>query len=240
MNNEILYVPIFRAKEGELVAISKLEKDAKDRILPLIDLYAPAIGNKHPIEVHLKKFFTKIERYWQSREFIVDTSGLDPNTQIEGKHHLIWVINTLSEMGLNFYICTPLSKNMPYQNSILEMVSRGAIKNIFVRVHREDLETVDDLNSELSRHISTLNLSSINCILLFDLKHIADEKSLEDMIEILSTCLPECQLPHWKRVVVAGSSFPVDVSKIKPNSQERIPRLELKLWNSMLAIEPLI
>ena len=230
----ISYVPILKTKRAEFSAISQLSQAVKSKFIPLFEIEPvaidPDIGTPDKsYNEHLNDFGKKLSNSCSELPIIyIDGILIEDQFISPGDTYPITnAINQARAAGLHVVPVSSPTRNVNYLNAI-DGLNQG---EICLRL------TVTDLaNPQLiSSYISRLNISYQNIDIVIDLRDsITDENLQSGQSQTLAVGLINNlhNLNNFRRVILAGGSFPVDLSQISIGVYSQ-PRLEWFLWQSL-------
>ena len=238
------YVPILRPKQGEVLAIRELSEVAQKRITPFFDVHRVQIKNgkkEKSLDEHLDSIIERICENWPSkREFFWDLFSIELSERLQnGKHPVLWFGQSLYNKQMTPIPTIGTDRDDSYIKAIQSLLARGLADSICVRILRDDLETPIETINDLTDIMNRLEISPSKCHLLIDMRFV-EEAQIETIVETVSEFTSQCNIDFWKTFTFSSSSFPVDMAQFKPDSDSRVPRVELKLWNALMNAEPLI
>lgn len=126
-----------------------------------------------------------------------------------------------------------------YLKAIQQLIKKGISDSVCLRILPDDLESPNEAFKELIYILKRLEISQSNCHLLIDMR-VIEESLIENIIEAVSEFTNKWDMYKWITFTFSSSSFPVDMSGVPPNSDVRVPRVEIKLWNALTKAGPLI
>ena len=239
MKNELLYVPILKAKEGEFKGLETIKKENLKKISPLFEI--PSIpwnyeddAEGKSIDSHLEKMGKKIFDAIGDTPFFVDSRYIDGDRTMEnGLHHMEYLFQDFRDRQLHAIPVITLSKMIVYQ-TVVKKIQNLDRNGICLRIELSDL-TKKDFNIELTSFLESMEVEFDNVDLLIDLKNIKDED--QDLLLLTLESVINIKLPNldqWRNLIVSGTSFPENLSQIGANTVDRINRIEWNLFNDLL------
>jgi len=238
------YVPILRPKQGEVWAIRDLSEVAQERITPFFDIHRVQIkdGKKEKsLDAHLDSIIKRICKDWPSnREFLWDLFSIALSERLQIKYHpVLGFGESLFNNKMTAIPTIGTDRDEAYLMAVKSLLNKGMADSICLRILRDDLETPMESVSQINTILNRLDISQSSCHLLIDMR-VVEERLIEDNIEAVSEFTSELDMDMWKTFTFSSSSFPIDMSWLPPDSDSRVPRVEMKLWNALTQAEPLI
>lgn len=233
-----MYVPILKWKQGEYLALERLENDIKDQITPLIEI--PPIGwdfekgcLAKTINEHLSNFGDRLNKKWKTRRCFVDLSLLDQSFRMEdGLHPVEFVFGETRKHGSCAVPVIRFDRDIYYQHAIKNEVKKDG-NGLCIRLLFEDI-----IKSDIEGRIEILALS--NGLELSDIDVILDLKApnfhpLEAFSKALHSAINKLDiLKQCRSFTMAATSFPESMGVVKKGNQ-LIERSEWLLFHEYLS-----
>jgi len=233
------YVPVLKGKEGEFKALGELPLETKRKLVPIIEIpFIPwDYTNEAPsksLDEHLARFPGKIAQAWQGSmaPIYIDSSMLvGDDLDSSGRHPLVYLSQELHSQGVN---CIPVISN-EYGDLYLEAVRQihqAEGSGCCIRLTSSEMEEPEEAIASL---LEATHMNAGEVDLVIDLGAILEEQaqSMYLVLRGLLQALP--QIAAWRSLVVVGSSFPLDLTKIKADEAALITRAEWGAWRRLLA-----
>jgi hypothetical protein len=228
------YVPILKAKAGELKALKEATADIRKGFSPLLEIMdvSPKYleGEDDPIpsktdEAHIKTVADNIAKAMgQEHRFFVDGNYIEQmSTLAGGREPMTALMNYFRGAKLKVVPVTGLDRVKEYQEAIkiaCELDGRG----VCLRLQESDLES-DELESQIRATMRYLELEPGRIDLLVDYGPAITPRSA---ILPLVNALP--LLNEWRTFTLSACSFPVNMAGMAEYSIAEIPREEWKNW----------
>lgn len=233
-----MYVPILKWKQGEYLALEKLEADIKNQVKPLAEI--PPIGwdfargcLSKTIDEHLEKFSYRLHKKWRKRDIFIDLALLDPADRMgDGKHPLTYLFDGIINNNDLAIPVTGLSRSNSYQAAV-KTAAKECMSGICIRLSFEDI-VGNDLNTRLQTLASLheIDLCDIDIILDLDAPNF---HPIDKFSRILYLKINEVEsFLECRSFTIAATSFPDTMGKLKKGHQT-IERSEWLLYNTLLA-----
>lgn len=217
----IKYFPILLSKDGEIRALTHLEQAVKIEICPVIEML--------PNRVNAVSQF--LLRHWtfDDNEVIIDFSWFDGVPQasvvIRG------LFRALFNAGVNAIPAIQINSAPSYITIVQNLVATHDCK-VCIRTSNQSGGFVN-YNADVNSLVARVGVATDHTILLLDLGY-AEQHNFNMLATIASVSITALRPTrnHWDNIVVASSSFPVNLSQfVPPHRVYRIPRLEWDIWN---------
>jgi hypothetical protein len=223
------YVPILKGKSGEFSALEKLDGTIKDLIVPIIDMVP---NPTKTFEKSITDFLGYITKKWIKDKLIYIDGYMiqDQGLMASGMHPLQFIFEELNKKNYN---AIPVISNVtdPGYNDAVKKVCEKDNKGVCIRIFRK---SGLDINDELNRLTSFLNINPNSCDLVIDLRSLEDIGVEEIYLYTLNLINNLNYLSEWRSFVLSGGSFPIDLTELKPDQVHIIQRKEWTLWNNLL------
>ena len=234
---EPIYVPILKGKEGEFAALEALDNEIKMRLTPCIEI--PKVpfdyGSDRPaksLDSHVHGIVDRIKKCWGARSFYLDISNLGVKESKEAADALQIVLRDCNEQHLTpIPVVSRSSSPECISAARVNSESKGAVACI--RLFVEDFEEEIAIENELGVIVSGLGLADASSAdLLVDLGDVSTEPKRASLIarSVLSL-IP--RVNEWRRIILAASSFPEDLSDVGASTIALLPRAEWDLWRTL-------
>lgn len=226
------YVPIFRWKRGEYIALRELFSQEKAAITPMAEIPPDLVSgarNTTPksIGAILQKTAVQVSETWGSNYLFFDLGLLGKNLRAaDDRHPVAALFDAARTLGLRFIPVTGLDRDAAYHKSVSEVISadrRGAC----IRLLDRDLAS-PALNNQLAGLLHYLKLTPKETHIVLDFG-VLQNASLAYLAGVKR--LPN--LASWRTVTIAAGSLPVDLSKLSVG-EHLLPRLEWQYWNKLV------
>lgn len=234
---EPTYVPILKGREGEYAALEVLNSSTKDSVIPLIEVppvpydfvtEAPAKS----IDEHVGGVPIRIWHVWSGRPFYLDLSSLAKETEAIEETALISVLGSDQRVSSQ---AIPVM-NRESSDSYVAVVRAHAKKHGAVCVRLTVTDFADDINLEevLNRLVSGILSDGGKADLIVDLGDLGAASATAPHVA-RSTLSLVPQPKSWRRMILAGASFPEDLSEVSAATVVNLPRREWNLWKTLQA-----
>lgn len=231
---DISYVPILKTKRAEFSATAQLDQSVKVKIIPLFEIEPVPLDPDTDVpdktyNEMMSDFGKKISTACSNISTIyldgilIEDQFIDPSDI----YPITNAVNQARTAGVHVVPVSSPTRNSNYLQAIDSLVQN----EICLRL------TVTDLANPqyIAAYISRLNIPYENIDVVIDLRDSITEDSLESgQSQILAIGLINNlqNLNSFRRVILAGGSFPVDLSQISVGIYSQ-PRFEWNLWQSL-------
>lgn len=234
--NNISYIPILKTKRAEFSALEKLDKSISGKIIPLLEIEPVPIDPD--TEVPDKSYNDMLVDFGKKTAkacaeisliyldgLLIEERFIDPSDT----YPIVNAINQTRAAGLRVIPVTSPTRNATYRKAIDSLVQ----DEVCLRLTTTDLANPQLITAYIN-HLG-LPLSSIDIVI--DLRDDLTEEKLNsgDLYTLAMGLVNNLNvLNGYRSIVLAGGSFPTDLSNISVGVYSQ-PRLEWLLWQDLLA-----
>lgn len=221
------YAPILKGKEGEFIALSKLPKNLKELLVPIVDIVQEP--NK-TFEKHIQSTIGYFKKWDQDKLLYVDGYMVQEYEQIfSGQHYMQYIF---SEMYKDGFVLIPVISNItnPDYNTSVKKIIRKYKKGICIRMFRTEMQ---DINLELDALLNYLEITPVDVDLILDLESV-EEFTVDEIYSWSINKIAEIrQIPKYRSLVLSGSNFPINLIKLKADQIHIIQRKQWLAWQKL-------
>jgi hypothetical protein len=237
------YVPILRWKQAEREALLALTQHGTDisRMTPLFEMVPKMFLPKDPerpfsVDKQLRKVANAFLRYcewrplWAMRPPFVDFGLVPAGVRSDAGKHLISAFSSqMQARQLSFVPVIWLNGDPAYRAAVKANMKDQRL-GVCVRVLAANLNDASHrVVSGLKKLLSDLDVTPEEVDLLIDYQLVEESRlSYKD----LCACLPH--LSRWRTFIVAGGSFPVDLTGFAVG-EHQLPREEWLVWENQVS-----
>lgn len=218
-----MYVPILKWKQGEYLALERLEDSVKNHVIPLIEI--PPIGwdfeqgcLAKTINQHLEKFADRFHKKWKDRSAFIDLALLNPAERMsDHAHPMTFIFDGIREQNESAIPVTGISRTSDYQNAtkgVVETDSEGlCVRLTFDNIVKNDIETT--LNALIAYH--QIDYNNLDIILDLESPNFHPIDQFSNALHAALRRLP--LLPHCRSFTIAATAFPKTMGQMKLGGQ---------------------
>lgn len=233
------YVPILKAKAGELRALREAHDSVRIAITPMLEVMdaAPKYvdGEDDPVpsksgEAHVKAVAEGITKAWGAdRRVFIDGVYIEhTDTLDDGREPIGAILDYLRVAKVKAVPVTGLDRLAEYDSAIRDAVDRDG-RGLCLRLQTSDLET-DDLGQQLQTALKFFRVPSGKVDLLIDFGPVIAPRATVLPLVNSIPCVKE-----WRTFTLAACAFPVDMSAVTQYSTAELPREEWANWTHLRA-----
>jgi hypothetical protein len=236
----VVYCPILKGKEGEFTALQALSTSVQDAILPLIEI--PRIPYDYVneqelrnVEEHVKGITERLKECWRDRPVYVDVPWFDDaDDQEDAALAVMELLPACQALQVEVVPVVATTKSVRYLAAVNDYVRRVG-SGLCVRLTLADFEEENEqdpavaIDALLGRFRLPDNQRPDLLLDLGDLGSDLGRATLLARSVIAST--PSSDL--WRRFILAGASFPENLSDVNASTTTTLPRVEWDLWERL-------
>jgi hypothetical protein len=223
MSKKQLYMPILQWKQAESQALKFLSPVQKSSVLPLIEL-KPDINGELKINDEHKIPESILKTWGDGNPFYFDFTLLFP-LEIKIKTALEMLTNA-RRLRLQSSVLINLADNYQFSSSVIA-TSCAKENGICLRIVPAETHIVDSLNLKIITFIKRHNIDRSMVDLLIDLKDECDYLTYSKIVSVVEQI---SAINDFRRLIVSGGSFPLDLTPFKDDEDNIIPRVEWENW----------
>jgi Beta protein len=235
-----LYVPILKGKEGEYGALDELSTASKDAIAPVIEV--PSVpydyANERPAKTlsdHVAPIAERLNKSWAGRELYLDMPWFSGGELLS--NGLPAVAHLLHECWQRSVRAVPVlrtTSSKDYASALQRHLTGGGRNRVCVRLAISDFDDEGEVapRDAVAGLLDAVGASVAASDLILDLGDMGMDVGRATLLarSVLS------QLPspgEWTNVVLAGASFPENLSDVDAATTTRLPRVEWQTWERL-------
>lgn len=237
MNPLTTYVPVLKAKKGELTALKELSDEHSQSIVPLFEIpkvkwdFVDSQAGETTRQL-IDRVLGYIQDYWSDKPFFIDVYG-EPMLNVEEPELNVAEVLADSIEGSTLRPIFVSSFDYPadYQQSLRErLISEESGCALRVTFDPDDIHSKDDYEN----WIRTFNIELNKVDLILDLGSVAGD-SPETVYYALRLLLAEAPyISAWRSVIVTASSFPKSMgAAVSINKERTLDRSEWLGWKKL-------
>jgi len=230
-----MYVPIIKWRQGEYLALERLEDKIKNEVMPLIEVppiewdFARGVLAK-TIDDHLSRFAYRFHKKWEGRSAYIDFNLLDPSYRLIGNiHPVTFIFTELSKIGERAIPVTSPYRDLPYQKAIKDIINENEVeKEVCFRLSFKDLIKIN-ISSEVDNLANTLNVKPREINLVIDLDS-PNFNPISSFANVLKASVNKFKnIKDFKSLTIVSTAFPKSMGEVQRGSQT-VKRSEWDLY----------
>jgi len=223
------YVPVLKAKDGELIALRNLDPETKANLMPLIELQP-----KERPEL-FGRTLTQIRKGWSLElPFLLD---VDKDYIIDGTASATDAFRNVSldlaQMGFSVVPVTGLRRPVLFNNMISDVISK--IDNgICIRLKSSDWQDVSSLKNRLREYVQSLSLNLSQVDLVFDYETFLPSHLGTIITSAVTAINSITNIIDYRSLIITATAFPSQPVS-QPYTVYRFPRSEFEAWSTLVS-----
>ncbi|MBJ8504113.1 beta family protein [Acinetobacter seifertii] len=248
------YVPIMKAKKGELDAIEsiraeQLQYQIQPLFHPLFDM--PNVFKKDASRIaDVTKRCERIGVLWNGNIALVDGYFWKPSEALleNGEHFLTYTYNKLFTLGVKVVPVIGYDRWFDQMSSLYNHTMKNLnypdAPYFCIRLDGDamyDIDEPDFFKEQLDSILSDLKLSESNCAILLDFGDISVNRiTVEQMLSKSSDFLEILSEYDFKYIAISGASYPESVAEAIHDHDTDGPvlRKEMVVWQTLRKMFP--
>lgn len=247
------YLPILKAKPGELKALANSKPSVSAKILPLFDVgrlseqtrLAKRFSETSAVTcTYLDEVAESIAVVRKGGHALVDAYQWPPNSTTEtGEHVISYIYGKLASLGVKMIPVIGYDRwdSTQYRLAMQQLeVSPEDYYCLRLDSHAiEDAAEPDFFEEQLTAILDDLQIDPSRCTVLLDFGDIS-HASIEDILDQGTQIVTQLDSFGFRRIATAGCSLPptIDGAVKKPNSTGKVLRKEMLLWQMLRTQHP--
>lgn len=224
------YVPVLKAKDGELIALRHLNPTTKANLMPLIELQpreTPAL---------LGRTLTQIQKGWSSElPFLLDADkDYLINNTVSAVDNLRSACEELATNGFNVIPVTGLRRDTLFNDMISDVIGKTG-NGICIRLQSSDWQDVSSLEDRLRDYVQSLSLNLSQVDLVFDYDAFLPSHLGTIMTSAVTAINSITDIIDYRSLIITATAFPSQPIS-QPYQIYRFPRSEFEAWSMLVAL----
>lgn len=238
------YVPVLKAKMGELSALKELNPQTALKVVPLLEI--PSVSwdfveskPKETAKQLLGRVLPYIQSHWGENEFFLDFYGEPSMYEVDesGTKIAQMLVDSLENTPLNYIPVLSFDYPIEYLESLSEkLVTADRGGALRVSFSMEKTYTKDDYDTLMNR----LGMDVENTDLIIDLGSVYKDTPETVYLAYRLLLAETPYLDKWRNVVLVASSFPKSVGQsLDKNTKIEFERSEWLAWKKLAKLKNL-
>lgn len=226
------YVPIVKAKRGELFAYRDLTDEARERITPLFDVPFASDHAKKSHEQQLIDGAETLAEYAPSdHPFFVDFGLLKPDRRIKGAHPVTFYLSKLRETGAPAIPVIGLRRDTAYRGAVTAAVREDG-RGFAVRLADADFGD-SELEAALDSLLDEMQQPTADVDLVVDLERIEEGAASRTAFAVRGLLASLPRLDEWRTLTLAMTSFP-NLADLQVKKGTAVSRTDWAVYTSIV------
>jgi len=221
------YVPILKAKEGELIALRHLSAQTKANLTPLIEL------QPRETSALLGRTLTQIRKGWTPTLPLLMNVDKDylTNSAASAIDNLRNLFAELSTHDFKVIPVTGLRRPTSFNNMISDVVSETD-NGICIRLQSLDWQDVSSLENRLRDYVQSISLQLSQVDLVLDYEAFLPSYLGTIVTSAMTAINSIDSIRRYRSLVITATAFPSQ-SIAQPYTTYRFPRSEFQAWTTL-------
>ncbi|MDD5330156.1 MAG: beta family protein [Sulfuricella sp.] len=242
------YLPILKAKPGELKALANSKTSVSAKVLPLFDVgrlsertrQAKRFSETSTVTcAYLDEVAESIAKVRKGSSALVDAYQWPPNSATEtGEHVIPYIYGKLASLGVKAIPVIGYDRwdSTQYRAAMMQLeLSPEDYYCLRLDSHAiEDAAEPEFFEEQLTTILDDLQIDPSRCAVLLDFGDIS-HASIEDILDQGAKIVEQLDSFGFRRIATAGCSLPptIDGAVKKPNSTGKVLRKEMLVWQML-------
>jgi hypothetical protein len=238
------YLPIYKAKKGELQALAQTDPRLKKQVLPLFEVCrigknvreAKRFKDCPLVRAYLDETAERIADVWKGRSAMVDAFQWSPESVTEtGEHILPYIYSRLAALQVDVI---PVIGYDRWDSPVYRLAMEGLDAEFYclrldshAQDDAEDPEYFQQRLTEILEHVGT---EPARCAVLIDFGDVTSV-SIQTMLDRAEAVMQVCQPLGFSAYATAACSLPpsIDGAVKEQNSSGKVVRKEMLVWKAL-------
>lgn len=222
---------------GEFRAVSHLTSRTRANITPFFDIPRPENESSNRLDDYLRNKAIAISRQWGTAgTLFIDYFDLKLSLRTSSSQHYVqFSFNELRNCGVQAIPVTGLDRDNDYNIAVDQTISIDK-RGVAVRLQKEDIETPSSTKKRVRDLLTFLKVRDQDVHLLLDFRNVDRSELTQKVEDSIKFLINFGDLKLWKTIFLSASGFPQHMGGVQKYSTQMIPRIELELWEQVLAI----
>ncbi|NMR28645.1 hypothetical protein HGO92_02845 [Arthrobacter sp. SF27] len=237
------YVPILKAKQGELSALQSWRDSDFPNTTPLVEVVPwerdDDIDGDDGGEI--RKAVSRIGKSWAGKRatMLLDAASAerDPENGWESSARTPVLSEMLRQLRRELVNVAPVvrvSAGDAYTRRLADIHYESPMERGAIRITAEDLDdTATPLGDLALRVADNIRIHPRKLDIILDFGAVNDDATAAMAARLARFVLPQLADGTWRSIVVASGAFPVNLSEVSPNKVAELERFDLRLWHSL-------
>ena len=233
---DVTYVPVLKARQGELKALASIQPVTRQHVLPLLEIIPDTPDEDYgrpdvrkPIDKAIKRL-----QPWAGQQLLLDVGLLATEVELkDGSGAIGYAISAAVDQAVR---ATPVLRldDGPLARQDARAAHADLRTGVAIRLSDADMdqdgEDIDDALASLQRELA-LGPSDIDLVL--DLGCVIGDLAVRLGSRLAADVVRGLAFSEWRRVIVMAGAFPADLSEILPWQIGELPRYDATLYDRL-------
>jgi len=232
-----IYVPMLKAKGGELAALKDLTPGVRAQLFPVFDVAEvpwdfEAEAPAKSLDEHLAKLPDNLFKSIGSLPCAIDLSDLAPTDRMaSGAHPITWLFGELRAKGVIAIPVVGPGYDAAYVTAAAQEIANDK-RGCVVRVVGQARVFDPGLTANLAGVLASVGLREGDADLVLDVQSVPSGSETAIAFAAAAVVRALAALPAWRSLILAAASFPKDLSGYG-QGMFVLPRSCWLMWNQL-------
>jgi hypothetical protein len=230
------YIPFLKLKSNEVSALSKLEKEFKEVLMPFFDIPTKKDLTSEKLAACIEKAAKKLARYLEEFPgFYLDNFDIADHLRIGGEDNYRYLIDKFKD--LIFVPVVAPDRTAERNAMVFDLKKTGQIKSstIAIRLQPEDFVHYGVVRKQILSFLNDGKEAYDEWVLIFD-NRVCSGCDAEVRSREIASFIDLASKDFDFLPIVTGSSIPSSIADIlKVGKEIDLPRAELDIWRRTVA-----
>ena len=212
-------MPILKWRQGEYLALDRLDSKVKDKVFPLIEI--PPIEwdfekskKAKKIDEHLEPFAKRLDKKWTNRKAFIDLNYIDPAISMnDGSHPVIYIFGNVKKLNNKTIPVTGLDRSKSFQQAIKKVV-RSDNNGVCIRLKFKDIVKAS-VGTNIDSIVKEFNINIEDVDIVLDLE-APNYKPLQQFVRVIRNAITNLpQTKYARSFVIASTAFPSSMGDVR-------------------------
>jgi len=181
---------------------------------------------------NLSNLVEQINKYWGGNMIFIDVQLIDSSIRAGALKKILEHGQQLNIFMIPVITIIPIVgfESDAQTRQVAVEFSQKSKQGVCLRITDSNFKE-KTLSNDIENFLRNNKLGAKDVDFLVDFK-IIDEKTSIDSLEAKINSIPK--ITEWRTFIVAGGSFPENLSHLEKHNQHNIPRIDWAIWNELL------
>ncbi|HYF03186.1 MAG TPA: beta family protein [Patescibacteria group bacterium] len=229
------YVPIMKAEEGEMAALSELTEQTAAQFTPMLVFAAPddmpGALTKEQLEEYLALLTSLTGGKWPFKHPVFIDLLCMHTTKNEEINPVEFIFDELEKQGIQAVPVITFSCSEEFKNQVAD-VHKKFKRGVCIRIVDQDfgVVSVQNLLQEILKTVGCKR-EEVDIVLDYKTVHASLQYAIFASAIYRLNALPHLQ--QWRTITIAGVSYPTYIKQVR-EILNQMPRVEWNIWKDIL------
>jgi hypothetical protein len=232
---DVMYVPVLKARQGELTALGLIQPVTRQHVLPLLQIEPGTLDEEYgrpDVRKAIDKAVTRLGP-WVGQRLLLDVGLLATEVALrDGSGAIGYAVSEVLDKGPR---PTPVLRLDDGQLARRDAAAAHADLRTGVAIRLSDAdmdEDYEDIDEALTSILRELALDRFDVDLVLDLGCVIGDLAVRTFSRLAVDLLRGLSFAdEWRQVIVTAGAFPADLGEIVPWEIGELPRYDAALYD---------